>query len=204
QNARCLLAAAIRGLPLLSGGSAPARPRFADVHDDVQQMGDVTGRTAQWINLPIPPAGLALLAPLDNTELTKLKTLEVFGLGGLAYLAHDPEDAGLLGAGKELSQRFARYRQLFASEPALPHAVGVEDVKRVATVADVEADRKGIEEPTEDDKGVRLRRCLKNRSERLQCRLRLLHLANNPFGWLLTSSCALGTRRATAAHESPE
>src|ERR1700716_4122877 len=116
-------------------------------------MGDATGGTAQRIDLPIPPAGLAALTPLDKAELTKLKALEVFGLCGHADFTHDLEDAGLFGAGKDLSQGFARNRQLFPSEPALPYAVGVQDVERAAAVADVKADREGVEQPTEDDEG---------------------------------------------------
>src|SRR5438132_3886317 len=143
-------------------------------------MGDVTSRTAQGIDLPIPPAGLAALAPLDNAELTKFKALEVFGLGGSADRTHDLEDARLLGAGKEFSQGFAHNRKLFASEPALPHPVGIKDVERALTVGDVETDGEGIKEPTEDHEGIRLRRCLKNRGEFMKCRARLPHLTSNP------------------------
>src|SRR5205823_6292308 len=143
-------------------------------------MRDATGGTAQRIDLPIPPAGVAAVTPLDKAELTKLKALEVFGLSSHADFTHDLEDADPLGGGKDLSQDFAGNRQLFPSEPALPHAVGVQDAERAVTVADVETDGKGIEEPAEDDEGIRLRRCLKNGGECIQCRLRLLHLANNP------------------------
>src|SRR5438309_9592334 len=130
-------------------------------------MGDATGGTAQRIDLPIPPAGVAAVTPLDKAELTKLKALEVFGLSSHADFTHAIEDADPLGGGKDLSQGLAGNRQLFPSEPALPHPLGLQDAERDVTVADVEADRQRIEEPTEDDKGVRLRRCLHHRWERL-------------------------------------
>ncbi len=106
---------------------------------------------------------------LDNAEFTELKALEVFGPGGRADLAHDLEDAGLLGARKEFFKSLAGNRQLVGCEPAFPHAVGVEDVEPAVAVADVEADGEGIQEPAEDDKNVRLRGCLQHGGERMQC-----------------------------------
>src|SRR5438270_9118597 len=144
-------------------------------------MDDLTGGAAEWVDLPIPPARLAALAASDEAELTKFKALEVFGLGRRTDLTHDLEDAGLLGAGKDFVHGFAGYGQLFRCQPTLPHAIGVQNVIRPITVTDVETNGEGIEEPAEDEEGIRLRRCLKYVGERMQRGLRVLHLANNPF-----------------------
>src|ERR1700719_3924859 len=131
-------------------------------------MGDAA-RAAEWIDLPIPSA--AGIAFARSTQLAELIALEVFRLAGGADLAHQLQDAGFLGAREEVGQGFAGDRQLFRVEPLFPHAVGVQDVERAtATVADMETDREGIEQPAKDDKRIRLRRSPKHGSERLQRR----------------------------------
>src|ERR1700680_211567 len=154
-------------------------------------------RAAERIDLPVPATRLAALTTLDRAQLAELKALEVFRLARRADLTHEVEDPRLLGARKEICEAFARNRQLFRFKPSLPHTVGVKDVEQpFATIANVEADGKGVEQPAEDDKGIRLRRCRKHRGERMEWRFRRLHLAMSsslyPTGWHAPSPSCIG------------
>src|ERR1700687_1451434 len=79
QHARRLFTAQVRRVAIFLRQAVPPGPRRADIHDDVQQMGDAA-RAAEWINLPIPAA--AGIAFAWSTQLTELIALEVFRLAG--------------------------------------------------------------------------------------------------------------------------
>jgi len=98
-----LFSLSVGSLPL--GRRSPALPRsgLADVHHNMEQVGHLTARSAERVDLPIPAAGLAGLSPLDDAKLPEFEVLEVSRLCRAADLTHRVKDATLRCGWKDVS-----------------------------------------------------------------------------------------------------